>query len=472
MSDYQVVNPATGETLAEYQTITDEQLQDAIGRVDKAHREWAASSTVDERATLIRRVAELHVEQRQRLAEIILREMGKPIEQALGEVDFAAAIYEYYADNAAELLADESIKLLEGDGSAFIRRSSYGPLLGIMPWNYPYYQVARFAGPNLAIGNTILLKHAPQCPESAEAMEQIFHEAGFPADAYINIFATNDQIETVIADPRVKAVTLTGSEGAGRAVAAIAGRELKKTVLELGGSDPFVVMPSADIEAAATVATTARCQNNGQSCIAAKRFIVHTDVYDAFAAAFVAKMAALNVGDPMVAGTDVGPLATEQGRADVEEQVRDAVAKGASVLCGGQRPDRAGWFYPPTVVGDLTPDMAMYAEEVFGPVAGLYRVASREEALQVANGTDFGLGSNAWTNDEGEQAFFIDGLDAGAVFINGMTTSYAELPFGGVRHSGYGRELSSHGIKEFCNAKTVWVGGTAVSSAGAGDHSE
>jgi succinate-semialdehyde dehydrogenase/glutarate-semialdehyde dehydrogenase len=309
-------------------------------------------------------------------------------------------------------------------------------------------------------------------PQTALYMEDLFRRAGFPEGSFQTLLIGSDLVERVISDPRVAAVTLTGSEGAGRAVAAIAGRELKKTVLELGGSDPFVVMPSADIAKAAAVATTARCQNNGQSCIAAKRFIVHTDVYDEFAAAFVANMSALSVGDPMAAGTDVGPLATEQGRADVEEQVSDAAAKGASVLCGGERPAGPGWFYPPTVVADLTPDMRMYAEEVFGPVAGLYRVGSIDEALALANSTGFGLGSNAWTRDAGEQKRFVDELEAGAVFVNGMTTSYAELPFGGVKNSGYGRELSAHGIKEFCNIKTVWIGDGGSADLGAAAHSE
>src|SRR6185369_17614183 len=294
-----------------------------------------------------------------------------------------------------------------------------------------------------------------------------------PDGAFQTLLIGSDQVARVLTDPRVHAATLTGSEAAGRAVASIAGREVKKTVLELGGSDAFVVMPSADLDRAAQVATTARCQNNGQSCIAAKRFIVHTDVYDAFAAKFVREMSALVVGDPNDEATGVGPLATEQGRRDIEEQVADAVAHGATVLCGGSTPDGPGWYYPPTVVADLTPEMRMYAEEVFGPVAGLYRVDSYEEAIAVANSTPFGLGSNAWTNDADEQHRFIEDLDAGAVFINGMTTSYPELPFGGVRNSGYGRELSAHGIREFCNLKTVWVGGEApTESSHAGSHAE
>ncbi len=471
-------NPATGEVVKAFDAMSEPEIELLLQRAASGF-EVLRRASFAQRATWMRAAADILDAEVDDIARTMTIEMGKTLASAKGEVAKCAKGCRYYADYAEGFLADEVVDAVAVTAAkAYVRYEPIGAVLAVMPWNFPLWQAMRFAAPALMAGNVGLLKHASNVPQSALFMEDLFRRAGFPEGSFQTLLIGAGAVERVIADPRVKAVTLTGSEGAGRAVAAIAGRELKKTVLELGGSDPFVVMPSADIEAAATVATTARCQNNGQSCIAAKRFIVHTDVYDAFAAAFVAKMAALRVGDPMVAGTDVGPLATEQGRADVEEQVRDAVAKGASVLCGGQRPDRAGWFYPPTVVGDLTPDMAMYAEEVFGPVAGLYRVASREQALEIANGTDFGLGSNAWTNDAGEQAFFIEGLDAGAVFINGMTTSYAELPFGGVRHSGYGRELSSHGIKEFCNAKTVWVGGTtsaggtAVSSAGAGDHSE
>jgi succinate-semialdehyde dehydrogenase/glutarate-semialdehyde dehydrogenase len=331
----------------------------------------------------------------------------------------------------------------------------------------------RFAAPALMAGNVGLLKHASNVPQTALYLEDLFRRAGFPEGSFQTLLIGSGQVEEVLIDPRVRAATLTGSEGAGRVVGQVAGRELKKTVLELGGSDPFVVMPSADLDRAAHVAVTARCQNNGQSCIAAKRFLVHTDVYDAFTEAFVARMAALAVGDPMDEGTDVGPLATEQGRRDVAEQVRDAADRGARVLCGGQAPDRDGWWYPPTVVADLTPQMRMWSEEVFGPVAGLYRVSSCDEAIELANGTSFGLGSNAWTSDPDEQARFAAELDAGSVFVNGMVTSYPELPFGGVKSSGYGRELSAHGIREFCNIKTVWVGETAGGEiARAGSHSE
>jgi succinate-semialdehyde dehydrogenase/glutarate-semialdehyde dehydrogenase len=308
-------------------------------------------------------------------------------------------------------------------------------------------------------------------PQTALFMQELFEQAGFPAGAFQTLLIGSETVERVLSDPRVRAATLTGSEAAGRAVAAIAGREVKKTVLELGGSDPFVVMPSADLDRAAAVATTARCQNNGQSCIAAKRFIVHADVYEEFAGKFTERMAALKVGDPMAEGTDVGPLALEQGRVDIEEQMADAVGKGARVLCGGSRPDGDGWYYPPTVVTDLTPQMRMWSEEVFGPVAGLYRVASYDEAIKLANGTSFGLGSNAWTDDPDEQERFVDDLKAGAVFVNGMTTSYPELPFGGIKNSGYGRELSAHGMREFCNLKTVWIG-EGHPGQGPGSHSE
>jgi succinate-semialdehyde dehydrogenase/glutarate-semialdehyde dehydrogenase len=316
----------------------------------------------------------------------------------------------------------------------------------------------RFAAPALMAGNVGVLKHASNVPQTALFMEDLFHRAGFPDGAFQTLLIGSDQVERVLRDPRIKAATLTGSTPAGRSVASVGGDEIKKTVLELGGSDPYVVMPSADITKAAETGVTARNQNNGQSCIAAKRFIVHEDVGDAFERLFVDGVAALQVGDPMDESTDVGPLATEQGRKDVEELVADAVAKGATVLVGGEPPDGPGWFYPPTVITGVTPEMRMYDEEVFGPVAQLYRVSGINEALALANATDFGLGSNAWTNDPAEQDRFVRDLDAGLVFVNGMTTSYPQLPFGGVKRSGYGRELSAHGIREFCNIKTVWVG--------------
>jgi succinate-semialdehyde dehydrogenase/glutarate-semialdehyde dehydrogenase len=316
----------------------------------------------------------------------------------------------------------------------------------------------RFAAPALMAGNVGLLKHASNVPQTALWLGELFGRAGFPVGALQTLLIGSSAVERVLKDDRVVAVTLTGSEGAGRSVAEIAGGQIKKTVLELGGSDAFIVMPSADLDAAATTAVTSRCQNNGQSCISAKRFIVHADVAAEFQRLFVAKMTALVVGDPMDEDTDVGPLATEQGRTDVEELVADAVAKGATVLCGGQRPDGPGWFYPPTVVTDITTRMRMHQEELFGPVAQLYSVPDIDAAIALANATPFGLSSNAWTDDERERARFVDELAAGGTFINGMTVSYPELPFGGVKASGYGRELSALGIREFCNAKTVWIG--------------
>ncbi len=456
MAVYAVVDPATGETVREYPTIGDDELKDAIARADKAHREWSSSTTVKQRAELVRRVGELHEEQRERLAEIIVREMGKPVEQALGEIDFCKAIYEFYADNAEDLLADEPIKLLDGEGSAFIRRSSFGVLLGIMPWNFPYYQVARFAGPNLVIGNTILLKHAPQCPESAAAMEQMFHEAGFSDGAYVNIYATNEQIESVIADPRVRGVSLTGSERAGTAVAQIAGRHLKKVVLELGGSDPFIVLKTDDLDATVEHAVEARLDNTGQSCNAAKRFIVVDELYEPFLEKFTSALTAVKPGDPRSPETTIGPLSSSTAAERLEGQVRRAVEQGAKLIAGGER---EGNFFSPTVLTDITPDNDAYREEFFGPVAQVYRVRSEDEAIALANDTPYGLGSYVMTTDEEQARRVADKLDTGMVFINVVGADGAELPFGGVKRSGFGRELGRFGADEFVNKKLVRIGG-------------
>jgi succinate-semialdehyde dehydrogenase/glutarate-semialdehyde dehydrogenase len=456
MTEYAVVNPATGESVKTYPTISDEALADAIGRADRAHREWSHSSTVQERAGLIRRVGELHTEHRERLAGIIVREMGKPIEQALGEVDFCVTIYDYYADNAESLLADEPITLLDGEGSAFVRRSSYGVLLGIMPWNYPYYQVARFAGPNLVIGNTILLKHAPQCPESAEAIEQIYHEAGFPADAYINIYASNEQIETVIADPRVRGVSLTGSERAGSAVAAIAGKNLKKVVLELGGSDPFILLSTADLDAAVESAVGARLENTGQACNAAKRFIVADELYEPFLEKFTAALTAVKPGDPSKSETTIGPLSSTTATERLDDQVKRAVAQGAKLVAGGEH---VGNFFATTILTGITPDNDAYHEEFFGPVASVYRVGSEDEAVALANDTPYGLGSYVLTTDPAQALRVADQIEAGMVFVNAVGAEGAELPFGGVKRSGFGRELGRFGADEFVNKKMIRVGG-------------
>ncbi|MBI2781750.1 MAG: NAD-dependent succinate-semialdehyde dehydrogenase [Chloroflexi bacterium] len=452
---YAVTNPATGETVKTFPTITNDELEAAITAADEAHRGWSRSTTVAERAAMIRRVAELHTERRQELAEIIVREMGKPIGQALSEVDFAAAIYEYYADNSPEFLKDEPITLLAGEGSAVIRRSSVGVLLGVMPWNFPYYQVARFAGPNLIIGNTILLKHAEQCPESAAAIEQIFRDAGFPAGAYVNIYATYDQIEKVIADPRVQGVSLTGSERAGAAVAEIAGRNLKKVVLELGGSDPFILLSTNDLDAVVQNAVDARLDNSGQSCNAAKRFIVADDLYEPFLEKFTAKIAAIEATDPSSSDAALGPLSSLKAAERLDEQVRRAVQHGATLVHGG---GRDGAFFQTTVLTDVTPENPASKEEFFGPVAQVYRAKDEDDAIRIANDIPYGLGSYVYTTDRAQALRVADGIEAGMVFVNVVLADGAELPFGGIKRSGSGRELGRFGADEFVNKKMIRIG--------------
>ena len=458
MSHYGVIDPATGATIRDYDTITDDALASAIGSAHDAYVLWSRTAGVDARAGLIARVADLHTERREELAQIIVREMGKPLEQALGEVDFAAAIYQYYADNGAAFLADEKIELSDGTGSAFVRRTGLGVLLGIMPWNFPYYQVARFAGPNIVVGNTILLKHAPQCPESAAAIADIFDtaiaEAGAPAGVYVNIYADNDQIATVIADPRVQGVSVTGSERAGAAVAQLAGKHLKKVVLELGGSDPFVLLSTDDLDAAVQDAVNARLDNNGQSCNAAKRFIVIDDLYDAFAEKFTAVFTAAQPADPFADGTLLGPLSSQAAAERLDEQLGRAVSQGATVLASG---DRVGNFFPPAVLADVTEGMDAYREEFFGPVAALYRVSSEDEAVRVANDTPFGLGSYVYTTDPDQALRVADQMDAGMVWINLVLGDAAELPFGGVKRSGFGREMGKYAFEEFANKKLIRI---------------
>jgi len=452
---YAVTNPATGETIKTYDTITDVELEAAIAAADEAHRTWSKSTTAEERAALVRRVGELHNERRQELAELIVREMGKPIEQALGEVEFAAAIYGYYADNSPEFLKDEPIRLLDGEGSALIRRSSLGVLLGVMPWNFPYYQVARFAGPNLIIGNTILLKHAGQCPESAAAQEQIFLDAGFPAGAYVNIYASHDQIEKVVADPRVQGASLTGSERAGAALAEIAGRHLKKVVLELGGSDPFILLSTDDLDATVQNAVDARLDNSGQSCNAAKRFIVADELYEPFVEKFTAKLAEIEAGDPTSEGSVLGPLSSLQAAEGLDEQVKRAVENGATLAHGGTRD---GAFFPTTVLTDITPKNPASQEEFFGPVAQVYRAKDEADALRIANDTPFGLGSYLYTTDAEQAARVADGIEAGMVYVNCVLADGVELPFGGIKNSGWGRELGRPGADEFVNKKLIRIG--------------
>jgi succinate-semialdehyde dehydrogenase/glutarate-semialdehyde dehydrogenase len=443
---YAVVDPSTGELVKEYPTATDEQIEQAISAAAKAHREWSGTTSVADRAALIRRVAELHEERKDSLARIIQREMGKPFDQSVGEVEFSAAIYTYYADNAEKFLADEPIDLLEGEGTALIRRSSVGVLLGIMPWNYPYYQVARFAGPNLVLGNTIVLKHAPQCPESAEALQQIFLDAGYPEGAYVNVYATNEQIADAIADPRVQGVSLTGSERAGAAVAEIAGRNLKKVVLELGGSDPFIVLSADDLDATVEAAIDGRFENTGQACNAAKRIIVAENIYDEFLDKFTKKV--LEKADGLA------PLSSVAAAERLDEQVKRAVDSGAKLVSDGQR---HGAFFPPGVLTDVSPDSPTYREELFGPVATVYKVADEEQAVELANDTPFGLGSYVYTTDSEQAKRVADRIEAGMVFVNAVGAEGAELPFGGVKRSGFGRELGRFGIDEFVNKKLIRI---------------
>ncbi|MEU8707858.1 NADP-dependent succinic semialdehyde dehydrogenase [Streptomyces sp. NPDC048565] len=457
------VNPANGETLRTFDALDERETERRLAAAHGAFRDYRTTD-LSERARLLNRAADLLDEDQQDIARTMTIEMGKPVKAARAEAAKCAKAMRWYAANAGRLLADERPDDADvKDSGATAARVHYRPLgvvLAVMPWNFPLWQVMRFAAPALMAGNTGLLKHASNVPQTALYIEDLFSRAGFPAGCFQTLLVGSGSVEAILRDPRVAAATLTGSEPAGRAVASVAGDEVKKTVLELGGSDPYIVLPSADVEKAAETAVTARVQNNGQSCIAAKRFIVHADVHDAFTERFTAGMRALTVGDPLEESTDVGPLSSEQGRTDLEELVDDALAEGATALCGGGRPaglDR-GWFYEPTVLTGITPDMRIHREETFGPVATLYRVANLEEALELANDTPFGLSSNVWTRDQGEMDRCVRDLEAGGVFFNGMTASHPALPFGGVKRSGYGRELAGHGIREFCNATTVWYG--------------
>ncbi len=457
------VNPATGETLKTFEALTAEEIEERLAKAVEAFRDHRRTSMA-RRAELMRRAADLLEADQDDIARTMTTEMGKTLVAARAEAAKCVKTMRWYAERAPRLLADETTRDEDvkdsGGAQAYVRYRPLGPVLAVMPWNFPLWQVTRFAAPALMAGNVGLLKHASNVPQTALYLEDLFRRAGFPEGCFQTLLIGSGAVEGILRDPRVAAATLTGSEPAGRSVASVAGDEIKKTVLELGGSDPFVVMPSADIAAAARTAVTARVQNNGQSCIAAKRFIVHGDVHDAFTAAFAQAMGALRVGDPMEESTDVGPLSSEQGRADLEELVEDARAKGATVLCGGRRPEGLppGWYYEPTVLTGITPDMRIHHEEAFGPVATVYRVGDIDEAVRVANDTPFGLSSNVWTSDPAEQDRFVRDLEAGAIFFNGMTASHPAMPFGGVKRSGYGRELSDHGIREFCNITTVWHG--------------
>ena len=452
------INPATGELIKSFDPLDDAQLDERLQRASEAAGRYRLT-TVSERADWLVAAAQALEADAPEVAKLMATEMGKTLKSAEAEALKCAKGLRYYAEHGPEFLADQPVVAKAvGAERAYVTHQPLGVVLAIMPWNFPLWQAMRFAAPALMAGNVGLLKHASNVPQTALYLEELFLKAGFPPGVFQTLLIGSDRIEAVLRDARVAAATLTGSEAAGRAVAAVAGEALKKTVLELGGSDPFVVMPSADLPRAAEVAAIARCQNNGQSCIAAKRFIVHQDVAEEFGELFAGQLAKLKLGDPVDPETTLGPLATEQGRKDVEELVADAVAKGARVVLGGTTPDGPGWYYPATLITDITPEMRMHREEVFGPVASLYTVANLDAAIALANDSSFGLGSNIWTTDEGESDRFVRDIEAGMVFVNGMTTSYPELPFGGIKASGYGRELTVIGMREFQNIKSVWIG--------------
>jgi succinate-semialdehyde dehydrogenase/glutarate-semialdehyde dehydrogenase len=452
------INPATGKTEREFTPHTADEVEARIARAAAAFRALA-DTTFEQRAEWMRKTADLLEADEAELAALITTEMGKPIAASRAEVQKCARAMRFYADHAEEFLSDQPLPDASkvGASRAYSRWQPLGVVLAVMPWNYPLWQVIRFAAPALMAGNTGVLKHASNVPQSALYLDTLFDRGGFPQGSFGTLLIGSREVAAVIEDPRIVAVTLTGSEPAGRAVAATAAAQVKKAVLELGGSDPFIVLPSADLDAAVATAVTARIANNGQSCIAGKRFIVHEDIYDRFADAFADAMGALRVGDPSDEATQVGPLASESGVSDLVELVDDALDRGAVALTGGKPVDGPGWFYPPTVITGITPEMRLYHEEAFGPVASLYRVRDIDEAIELANATDFGLSSAAWTNDPDEQQKLVREIQAGAVFVNGMTASHPELPFGGIKNSGFGRELAADGIREFCNLKTVWV---------------
>lgn len=448
------INPTTGETLKTFESLTETQIDEKLRRAEETFATYRRTS-LSEREAWMLRAAEILESEKEVFARLMTIEMGKPIKGAVGEAEKCAWVCRYYAETAKRHLADQLVET--NARKSFVRFQPLGPVLAVMPWNFPFWQVFRFAAPALMAGNVGLLKHASNVPQCALAIEDIFRRAGFPEGAFQTLLVGSDAVRAILEDHRVVAATLTGSEPAGRSVASIAGKQIKKTVLELGGSDPFIVMPSADLAEAVTTAVKARTINSGQSCIAAKRFIVAADIYDEFERSFVEEMKALRVGDPLDEAIDIGPLATEQILKDVDDQVKASVAAGAIILTGGKKIDRVGNYYEPTVLVNIPADSPASCEEVFGPVAMLFRVANIDEAIDLANATSFGLGSAAWTNDEAEQARFIGELAAGCVFINGMVASDPRLPFGGIKNSGYGRELGEFGIREFVNIKTVSI---------------
>lgn len=449
------VNPASGALLRRFEPLTSGEVNRRLDATSSAFRSWRETPWA-ERSARMNRAAELLEAEKARWGELMTLEMGKPIGAAVAEAEKCARVCRYYAENAERFLADDPV--LTDASKSFVRYEPLGVVLGVMPWNFPFWQVFRFAVPALMAGNVGLLKHASNVPQCALAIEEIFERAGFAEGAFQTLLIGAERVAGLVADPRVQAVSLTGSEAAGISVGEAAGAGIKKVVLELGGSDPFLVMPSADLGAAVTTAVKARTINNGQSCIAAKRFLVHNDIAEDFERRFVQKMAALKVGDPIDPATEIGPLATPAIRREVEDQVRKTVAAGARLLLGGRSVEGPGNFYEPTVLGDVPTGSPGAEEEIFGPVASLFRFTDLEEGIALANSTRFGLAASAWTRDPTERKRLIAGIEAGAVFINGMVKSDPRLPFGGIKHSGFGRELSEHGIREFVNIKTVWIG--------------
>ena len=449
------INPATGETLKTFSALSAEEIEQKLQLAADTFQTYRHTPFSD-RSRMMLRAAEILESEKNELGKMMTLEMGKPIKAAIGEAEKCAWVCRYYAETAEHHLADHVVET--NAKKSYVHFQPLGPVLAIMPWNFPFWQVFRFAAPALMAGNVGLLKHASNVPQCALAIEDIFARAGFPQGAFQTLLVGSDVVENVLNDRRVAAATLTGSEPAGRSVASTAGKQIKKTVLELGGSDPFIVMPSANLDEAVTTAVRARTINNGQSCIAAKRFIVAAEIYEEFERKFVRQMEALKIGDPLEDATEIGPLATPQIVNDLDEQVKKAVDSGARLLTGGKKLDRPGNFFEPTVLVDLDVNAPVSCEEIFGPVAMLFRVNDIDEAIRIANATQFGLGSAAWTNDEKEQARFIEDIEAGSVFINGMVASDPRLPFGGVKNSGYGRELANFGIREFVNIKTVWIG--------------
>jgi succinate-semialdehyde dehydrogenase/glutarate-semialdehyde dehydrogenase len=448
------INPANGQKIKSFEPHSEAQIEKALDRAVSAFEQHRRTS-FSERANRMRKVAGLLEKECRELGRLMTLEMGKPIKAAVAEAEKCATACDYYADNAERFLANEPVEM-EG-GRNWIAFQPMGVVLAIMPWNFPFWQVFRFAAPALMAGNVGLLKHASNVPQCALAIEDLFRRAGFVDGAFQTLLVGSDAVERIIADPRTAAVTLTGSEGAGRSVAGSAGRNLKKCVIELGGSDPFIVMPSADFDAAVSTAVTARMINNGQSCIAAKRFIVHQQIYDRFVDQFVARISKVRVGDPMDEGTELGPLATSAIRDELDQQVQSSVKAGARLLTGGKRIARDGYFYEPTVLADIPPSAPAARDELFGPVASVFKANDLDDAIEIANGTNFGLGASAWTRDNAERDRFVAEIQSGLVFINGLVASDPRLPFGGVKHSGFGRELGEFGIREFVNIKSVRV---------------